>query len=917
MSASRFGKNRYDLHARHDHGSSEDIEDLSSVEDDDVDDDVVGEVGESIEIDIAALEGAFTSGLQSKGPEFLHELQRRVARDEELTIYVRKVHDSLQLLVDFIGEGQPSDNTYKNISLREMGDFGMPEEAQYRVGVLAFEIESSSPDSTIRSLATDSQNVVGRRERGYEGDEEENVYHDAPFVDIPARAAAKRSHGRVRLLSSGSDGYACEYDKEDADGEKADVEGGSYEDDFEIEDDGCYDKEGGDSGSEDSQGCDYAEDEHHLVAPVASYATVEPRRMQSAPVSRKTGVPVVAIAGSYTLSTPREGNSKPRATTSEGGRSKPAKAQPSWIIKHKWVLGEKIGTGSFGEVYQGMNDMGRLFAVKRLHIAGQRNVVDTLANEIQLMRDYAHPNIVGYLGAEVNEKEGVVNIFQEWVPGGSLAHLLGRFGPFKVGAVANYTRQILRGLHFLHSHGIIHRDIKGGNVLVDEAGNVKLADFGASTKVNLDLNGNTVTIEALEVKGTLKGTPYFMAPEVLGESSYGRKGDIWAVGCTIIQMLTGQPPWKDQKLSGLMQLFTLMQKWEGPPTYPVDQVSAGCREVIEWCFQRSEDARPNAEALLSCDFLRVRDELEDSDERSPMKPANLSNVSGGADLDDSGIMTDLRMKMVRLAQSTESLPSQPNSARGPTKKLTAFNAVGSGSASAEDTMKGVEKQLNQHQLSRQAENVNRILQRGDEEDVSDDNRIREIKKAAVNPYARSSAGVPPGSSGGSSPAPLRMTGPSSSDVSDKKVSSSDVATGPPLVTVPKRATVNVTRGASNTPISGKNRKSELPRPAAGTGIASKARESKIHGLSSARDSEGLTPFSPTSPYHNHDDSPLLGSLSSSKVSGVHSPHQWACMSCGKSNASRGEDGVIDHCQFCAVVRGSSGKKGPATSILRR
>ena len=88
-----------------------------------------------------------------------------------------------------------------------------------------------------------------------------------------------------------------------------------------------------------------------------------------------------------------------------------------WIRERQWSLGDKIGSGSFGEVYQGMNHQGRLFAVKQLHIAGQRNVVDELANEIQLMRDYAHPNIVGYLGAEVDEQQGVVNIFQEWVPG--------------------------------------------------------------------------------------------------------------------------------------------------------------------------------------------------------------------------------------------------------------------------------------------------------------------------------------------------------------------------------------------------------------------------------------------------------------------------------------------------------------------
>lgn len=239
-----------------------------------------------------------------------------------------------------------------------------------------------------------------------------------------------------------------------------------------------------------------------------------------------------------------------------------------------------------------MSHTGRLFAVKQLHIVGQKtNVVDTLTNEISLMRAYAHPNIVGYLGADVDEAAGVVNIFQEWVSGGSLAHLLTRFGPFKERAVVNYTRQILQGLSFLHANGIIHRDVKGGNVLVDESGHVKLADFGASTKVNTLTETTVDTVE-------IKGTPYFMAPEVIGKSRYGRKGDVWAVGCTMIQMLNARPPWKDKNLNGLVQLHILLEGWVGPPEYPKDQVSDLCQAAIALCFHKDEKARPSAQQLL-------------------------------------------------------------------------------------------------------------------------------------------------------------------------------------------------------------------------------------------------------------------------------------------------------------------------------
>jgi len=402
-----------------------------------------------------------------------------------------------------------------------------------------------------------------------------------------------------------------------------------------------------------------------------------------------------------------------------------AASTPSWIVKRKWVIGERIGHGSFGEVFQGMSHTGRLFAVKQLHIVGQRNnVVDTLTNEISLMRAYAHPNIVGYLGADVDETAGIVNIFQEWVSGGSLAHLLTRFGSFKERAVINYTRQILQGLAFLHANGIIHRDVKGGNVLVDESGHVKLADFGASTKVNALTE---TTIETLEIKGT----PYFMAPEVIGKSRYGRKGDIWAVGCTMIQMLTACPPWKDKNLNGLVQLHILLESWEGPPDYPKEHVSSELQAVIALCFQKDEKSRPSAQALLDNPLFggllfsgtstaagaaagagsgsagrgrgsSEEEWLEDS-EGSPVKPrkshagpnrrlAAVAAVAAGGGgggrtqqeqdeelefLEDSGVMEDMRMQLSRLVRSQDA-PLPPSQQQQQQQSQGSIRLTGAG-----------------------------------------------------------------------------------------------------------------------------------------------------------------------------------------------------------------------------------------------
>ena len=291
-----------------------------------------------------------------------------------------------------------------------------------------------------------------------------------------------------------------------------------------------------------------------------------------------------------------------RSSTASGISGKRRKKNSSWIREGRWKRGEAIGKGSFGEVYKAMNDKGKLFAVKQLNMAGKQHEVEDLLREIEMMKELEHPNIVAYVGACVDEDKGLVYIFQEWVPGGSVAHLLKNFGPFDIGTIRSYTRQILFGLVYLHENGIVHRDIKGGNVLVDDTGTVKLADFGASTKLNFGKTQNTTTV---------KGTPYFMAPETLSDSKYGRKGDIWAVGCTIIQMLTGDPPWKDCNLQNLVQLHMHLLQWTGPPVF-AREVPREVHACLERCFAKDAEKRPSAVELLECGYLQSGDDLDES-----------------------------------------------------------------------------------------------------------------------------------------------------------------------------------------------------------------------------------------------------------------------------------------------------------------
>ena len=171
----------------------------------------------------------------------------------------------------------------------------------------------------------------------------------------------------------------------------------------------------------------------------------------------------------------------------------------------KWYKGALIGAGSFGKVYLGMDATnGLLMAVKQVEVPStasderKKTMVDALEREIELLKDFEHPNIVQYLcasftvswslhpltsPADSSSDEEHFNIFLEYVPGGSLAALLRNYGAFEEPLVRNFVRQILEGLNYVHERGIVHRDIKGANVLVDNKGGIKISDFGISKKL--------------------------------------------------------------------------------------------------------------------------------------------------------------------------------------------------------------------------------------------------------------------------------------------------------------------------------------------------------------------------------------------------------------------------------------------------
>ncbi|KAI0950600.1 hypothetical protein AcV7_009014 [Taiwanofungus camphoratus] len=211
----------------------------------------------------------------------------------------------------------------------------------------------------------------------------------------------------------------------------------------------------------------------------------------------------------------------------------------------KWIKGALIGAGSFGKVYLGMDTAhGLLMAVKQVELPTgsapneerKKSMLSALEREIELLRDLHHENIVQYLSSCIDDDH--LNIFLEYVPGGSVTSLLRNYGAFEEPLVRNWVRQILQGLNYLHERDIIHRDIKGANMLVDNKGGIKISDFGISKKVEDNLlPGHRAH------RPSLQGSVFWMAPEVVKQTAYTQKADIWSIGCLVVEMLTGEHPW--------------------------------------------------------------------------------------------------------------------------------------------------------------------------------------------------------------------------------------------------------------------------------------------------------------------------------------------------------------------------------------
>ncbi|XP_061972988.1 mitogen-activated protein kinase kinase kinase 5-like isoform X2 [Populus nigra] len=272
----------------------------------------------------------------------------------------------------------------------------------------------------------------------------------------------------------------------------------------------------------------------------------------------------------------------------------------SMSMKSQWQKGKLIGRGTFGSVYVASNrETGALCAMKEVEMypddpksAESIKQLEQVDDKFYIYLEYVHP---GSINKYVREHCGAIT----------------------ESVVRNFSRHIVSGLAYLHSMKTIHRDIKGANLLVDASGVVKLADFGMA---------KLLTGQAADL--SLKGSPYWMAPELMqavmhkdSSSDLALAVDIWSLGCTIIEMFTGKPPWSEYE--GAAAMFKVMRD---SPSIP-EVLSPAGKDFLRCCFRRNPAERPSATMLLEHRWFKNSQQLDVSSTIQSISGIKLTDIS--------------------------------------------------------------------------------------------------------------------------------------------------------------------------------------------------------------------------------------------------------------------------------------------------